>query len=211
MPQSASAIPARFLALGDSYTIGEGVAAGSRWPDQLVARLREAGIEIEAAEIIATTGWTTDELLDGIAAARPAPPYALVSLLIGVNNQYRGRSADEYGEEFAALLDRAVGLAGGEAWCVIVLSIPDWSVTPFAAERGTDPIAVAAAIDRFNAINRERAENRGAHWIDVTDLSRDGGRTLLVEDGLHPSANQYALWVDRVFPVASAILGARDA
>lgn len=210
MPQSASARPARFLAIGDSYTIGEGVAAGSRWPDQLVARLHEAGMAIGAAEIIATTGWTTDELLAGIEAAGPKPPYALVSLLIGVNNQYRGRSPENYGEEFAVLLDRAIGMADGEARRVIVLSIPDWGVTPFAAERGTDRAAVSAAIDRFNAINREQAASRGAHWVDVTGPSREAGRSLLVEDGLHPSAAQYALWVDRVLPVAAAILAARE-
>ena len=210
MPQSASARPARFLAIGDSYTIGEGVAAGSRWPDQLVARLHEAGMAIGAAEIIATTGWTTDELLAGIEAAGPKPPYALVSLLIGVNNQYRGRSPENYGEEFAVLLERAIGMADGEARRVIVLSIPDWGVTPFAAERGTDRAAVSAAIDRFNAINRVQAASRGTHWVDVTGPSREAGRSLLVEDGLHPSAAQYALWVDRVLPVAAAILAARE-
>lgn len=208
MSLSASATLARFLAIGDSYTIGEGVAAGSRWPDQLVARLREAGIAIGAAEIVATTGWTTDELLEGIKAAGPIPPYALVGLLIGVNNQYRGRSPENYGEEFGALLDLAIGMADGQARRVIVLSIPDWGLTPFAAERGTDGAAVAAAIDRFNAINREQAAGRGAHWVDVTELSREGGRSLLVEDGLHPSAAQYALWVDRLLPVARAILAA---
>jgi lysophospholipase L1-like esterase len=209
MSQSVTAVPARFLAIGDSYTIGEGVAVGSRWPDQLVARLHEAGVAIEAAEVLATTGWTTDELLEGIEAARPTPPYAVVSLLIGVNNQYRGRSPENYREEFAALLDRAVGLAEGEVRRVIVLSIPDWGVTPFAAARGVDPVAVASAIDRFNAINRELAGTRGAHWIDVTAMSRENGRLLLVEDGLHPSARHYAMWVDRVLPVASAILAAR--
>lgn len=210
MSSWAPARPVRFLALGDSYTIGEGAAAGSRWPDQLVARLHEAGVAIEAAEIIATTGWTTDELLVGIEAAGPAPPYALVSLLIGVNNQYRGRSPENYGEEFAGLLDKAVDLAGGEARRVIVLSIPDWGFTPFAVERGTDSLAVATAIDRFNKINREQAAGRGAHWVDVTMLSREGARSMLVEDGLHPSAAQYALWVDRVLPVATAILASGE-
>jgi lysophospholipase L1-like esterase len=123
----------RFLALGDSYTIGERVAKNERWPVQLAARLRAHGVPITDPEIIAVTGWTTDELDAGIQAAQPQGPYDLVSLLIGVNNQYRGRSPEEYQAQFADLLQQAIGLAGGDPTRVIVLSIPDWGVTPFAA------------------------------------------------------------------------------
>ncbi|HEU0013481.1 MAG TPA: GDSL-type esterase/lipase family protein, partial [Longimicrobium sp.] len=135
----------RFLALGDSYTIGEAVAEAERWPVRLAALLRERGMDVADPEIIARTGWTTDELSAAIDERDPQGPYALVSLLIGVNNQYRGRSADEYRGEFAALLRRAIAFAGGDAGRVIVLSIPDWGVTPFA--EGRDRAAIAAEID----------------------------------------------------------------
>src|SRR5712671_575962 len=105
----------RFLALGDSYTIGESVAIADRWPNQLALQLRKSGIDIANPEIIAKTGWTTDELSTAIDAAKPRGPYALVTLLIGVNNQYRGRDAEQYRKEFVALLHRAIGFAGGEA------------------------------------------------------------------------------------------------
>ncbi|WP_282298557.1 GDSL-type esterase/lipase family protein, partial [Stenotrophomonas sp. PS02289] len=123
----------RYLALGDSYTIGEGVAEQGRWPVQLSAALRAAGVDIADPQIIATTGWTTDELDAGIDAAAPQGPFDLVTLLIGVNNQYRGRSVDEYRTQFSALLQRALGFAGQRAQRVLVLAIPDWGVTPFAA------------------------------------------------------------------------------
>src|SRR5690348_18315404 len=122
---------ATFLALGDSYTIGEGVALDERWPVQLAARLREAGIDIADPQIIATTGWTTDELAAAMDTASFARPYDLVTLLVGVNNQYRGRPLDEYSVQFRDLLQRAIHLAGGIAAHVIVVSIPDWGVTPF--------------------------------------------------------------------------------
>lgn len=201
----------RYLALGDSYTIGEGVAPEGRWPVQLAARLRERGIEIGEPEIIATTGWTTDELDAAIDAARPKGPYALVTLLIGVNNQYRGRSVDEYREQFRALLERAVGFAGGDARRVVVVSIPDWSITPFAAAEGRDLARIAAEIDAFNAVNRREAESRGARWADVTPQSRaPGAANLLADDKLHPSTAAYADWARRILPIASAALGSDD-
>ncbi len=198
--------PVRYLALGDSYTIGEGVAARDRWPVQLAAALRAGGLPVAEPEIIATTGWTTDELRAAIDASAGTPPYALVSLLIGVNNQYRGRDLDNYRGEFAGLLATAVSMAGAEPARVVVVSIPDWGVTPFAADKGADVVRVADEIDRFNAINRELAEGAGAHWVDVTAISRGAGRDLLVGDGLHPSAAQYAMWTARILPVARQIL-----
>jgi lysophospholipase L1-like esterase len=202
---SASA-SARFLALGDSYTIGEGVPACDRWPFQLAAALRSACLAVDDPAIIATTGWTTDELRVAIDASACTPPFALVSLLIGVNNQYRGRDLDNYRGEFAGLLATAVSMAGAEPARVVVVSIPDWGVTPFAADKGADVVRVADEIDRFNAINRELAEGAGAHWVDVTAISRGAGRDLLVADGLHPSAAQYAMWTARILPVARQIL-----
>lgn len=192
----------RFLALGDSFTIGEGVAEGERWPVQLAGLLRERGVDVGDPRIIARTGWTTDELSAAIDDADPRGPYALVSLLIGVNNQYRGRSAEEYRGEFAELLRRAVGFAGGEASRVIVLSIPDWSLTPFAADR--DRARIAAEIDAYNAVNREEAERAGVHWVDVTPQSRAAGAdpAFLAADGLHSSGRAYAEWARLALPAA---------
>ena len=196
-----------FLALGDSYTIGEGVDAQLRWPAQLATRLREEGHSIDPADVIATTGWTTDELASALPSAQLRDVYDRVSLLIGVNNQYRGRDPENYRIECAGLIDFAIGKANGRAQRVMVLSIPDWGVTPFAAAQGADAERVAANIDHFNAIARELSIARGTAWIDVTDISRGAGRDMLTEDGLHPSAEQYALWAERVLPAARAVLG----
>ena len=197
-----------FLALGDSYTIGESVHESERWPVQLVARLKERGVTIDAPRIIATTGWTTDELSDAMDESTLAPPYQLVTLMIGVNNQYRGRDAHEYGEQFDALLARAIHLAGGDATRVIVLSIPDWGATPFGHGSGRDLHKVSLQINLVNAIAHGRTEARGASWVDVTPVSREAARDplLTAHDGLHPSAVMYAKWVELVLPVAEARL-----
>lgn len=199
----------RYLALGDSCTIGERVGAEERWPVRLAALLRGRGAAVGDPEIVARTGWTTDELMAGIDRAAPAGPFDLVSLLIGVNNQYRGRDPGEYRDQFRALLERAVSFAGGEAARVIVLSIPDWGTTPFA--EGRDRERIAAEIDRFNAINREETERRGARYVDVTPVSRtaagEGAKTLIAPDGLHPSGGMYAEWARLALPHALAALG----
>jgi lysophospholipase L1-like esterase len=193
-----------FLALGDSYTIGEGVPEDGRWPVQLATRLQEADVDVQAPRIIATTGWTTDELSAAMDEASLDAGYGFVTLLIGVNNQYRGRAQEEYREQFAALLERAVALAG-DAARVVVVSIPDWGVTRFA--EGRDRKAIASEIDTFNAIAREEVERAGSAWVDITCLSREAGDDdMLVEDGLHPSAAQYARWTDAIFPAAVAAL-----
>ncbi|TAN05425.1 MAG: SGNH/GDSL hydrolase family protein [Rhodanobacteraceae bacterium] len=198
-----------FLALGDSYTIGEGVAAAERWPAQLAVRLRDEGIDIADPQIVATTGWTTDELSAAMDAATFVPPYALVTLLIGVNNQYRGRPLDEYRAQSRALLQRAIGFAGGDAKHVVVVSIPDWGVTPFAVSEGCDAALVAHGVDAFNAAARAEVEATGARWVDVTGISRaPESRNELVADGLHPSGVQYARWVAAILPVARTALKA---
>jgi lysophospholipase L1-like esterase len=186
----------RYLALGDSYTIGQGVEAADRWPNLLAALLREKGISPMDPEIIARTGWTVRDLSEGIDASRPQGPYGLVTLLIGVNDQYRGGDPESYRRDFAALLRRAVGFAGGRAGRVVVLSIPDWSVTPFAERSGRDHARIAAEIERFNRINREEAARAGARYVDVTPVSREAraDRSLLAPDGLHPSGSMYAAW-----------------
>ncbi|HEX8831045.1 MAG TPA: GDSL-type esterase/lipase family protein, partial [Longimicrobium sp.] len=160
----------RYLALGDSYTIGEGVEPAARWPVRLAALLRARGVNVADPQIIARTGWTTDELAAGIDAARPEGPYALVSLLIGVNNQYRGLSIDAYRQEFRDLLRRAITFAGEDAGRVVVVSIPDWSVTAFA--EGRDRATVAREVEAFNEVNRDVARELGARWVDVTPTSR---------------------------------------
>ena len=188
---SVSETPRRYLALGDSYTIGESVDASERFPVQLARTLK-----IGEPQVIAKTGWTTDELNAAIDAANPQGPFDLVTLLIGVNNQYRGRSADEYRTQFAALLQRAIGFAGGDASKVIVVSIPDWGVTPFA--EGRDRAKIAREIDQFNAINREEASRAGAKWVDITPISRRSDPALVAADGLHPSGKQYTEWVKAI-------------
>lgn len=195
----------RILCLGDSYTIGEGVAPTERWPVQLAARLRESGIEVEPT-IIAQTGWTTGELNGAITREDPRGPFDLVSLLIGVNNQYRGLSQTEYRLEFRALLERAIGFAGGRASRVLVVSIPDWGVTPFALGRDRDQ--VAGEINAFNLINREESERNGAGYVDITPISRRAAREpgLVAGDGLHPSGAMYAEWVDHILPAARQAL-----
>lgn len=196
----------RFLALGDSYTIGESVAPAERWPAQLTALLRGQGLNVADPTLIARTGWTTDELAAAIAAANPPGPYDLVSLLIGVNNQYRGREAEEYRRQFVSLLEQAIAFAGGHASRVIVLSIPDWGVTPFAA--GGDRAAIGRAIDSFNAINRAETERLGAAYVDVTPGSREAATDpgLVATDGLHPSGRMYAEWARLSLPAACRAL-----
>ncbi|MCC7247236.1 MAG: SGNH/GDSL hydrolase family protein [Lysobacter sp.] len=242
-----------YLALGDSYTIGEGVAPEGRWPAQLAAALRERGIAIDDPRIVARTGWTTDELSaaidaefggaharsesdgvdrdgsDGDEAARDEqhrdeknrhektlehrsrearPTFGLVTLLIGVNNQYRVRSVDDYGEQFEALLERAIGFADGRADRTLVLAIPDWGVTPFAAQSGRDTARIAHELDAYNTAARAICERRGVAFVDIAPISRARGaeEKMLVNDGLHPSVAMYALWSDVALPVATHLL-----
>jgi len=197
-----------YLALGDSYTIGQGVSEQDRYPNQLKEGLDKVGVVIDEMLIIARTGWTTDELSAGIDNATVNSPYDMVTLLIGVNNQYRGRTLENYREEFSALLSRAIGFAGGDPGRVVVLSIPDWGVTPFA--QGRDREKIAREIDEFNAVKMDESQKAGVSYIDVTEISRLAADRpeLLATDGLHPSGLMYSLWVDELFPLAFQILGA---
>jgi len=196
----------RFLALGDSYTIGEGVADAERWPDQLVARLRDNGIVVTDLHIIARTAWTTDELSDAIDAEKPKGPFDLVTLMIGVNDQYRSRPVREYESEFQRLLKRAVGFSGNRATKTLALSIPDWGATPFS--EGRDRALIGGEIAAYNACGETLATKAGVTWIDVTEASRamQTDPDLVAVDGLHPTAAMYARWVDIMVPYALAAL-----
>ncbi len=201
-----------YLALGDSYTIGEAVAVEGRWPHQLAAALRAQGVCLADPQTIATTGWTTDELDAGIDAAAPQGPFAFVSLLIGVNNQYRGRPLNEYRHQFEALLQRAIGFAGGDAGRVLVLSFPDWGATPFGAGSGRDMARIGIETDEFNGAAKVISTQQGVAFVDITDISRAHGAdpTMIAEDGLHPSTRMYALWAGRALPVATRLLQRTD-
>ena len=205
---STTAIAASYLALGDSYTIGEGVAADERWPNQLVELSRRNQIALGEPDIVARTGWTTDELSTAMDAHTFHAPYMLVTLLIGVNNQYRGRDLDNYRVEFKALLERAITLAGGDAKHVIVVSIPDWGVTRFGKSSGRDASEIARQLDAYNAANAQIATMLHCGYVDVTAISRQGGDAAdaLVGDGLHPSAAMYRRWAEAILPAAQAAL-----
>jgi lysophospholipase L1-like esterase len=201
----------RFLALGDSYTVGEQVAPDQCWPSQLTRVLRRHGVMLDDPEIVARTGWTTDELAAAISAAMITPAFELVSLSIGVNNQYRGGSLERYHQEFVELLVQAIGFAGGHVGHVVVASIPDWGVTPFASQHkrttgspAQGPTGIAEAIDRFNAVNRHETLAAGARYVDITAASRERHGNWLAADGLHPSGTQYARWAELVTPAALA-------
>jgi lysophospholipase L1-like esterase len=199
-------MPIRLLALGDSYTIGEGVREQERWPNQLAAQLRGQGYSVEVT-IVAQTGWTTQDLAEGIRVADLQGAFDLVTLLIGVNNQYRGLDIGQYREQFRALLNKAVKFADGNPGCVIVLSIPDWSATPHAT--GMDTAKISAEIEAFNAVNLAESDKMGIGYIDVTAISRRASTDplLLAADGLHPSGVMYAAWADRMLPAVMLSLG----
>src|SRR5450432_3608325 len=184
-----------YLALGDSFTIGESVVDADRFPVQTVELLKKQGIPFNEPEIIATTGWTTGDLISAIHNHSPAKnTYSAVTLLIGVNNQYRGTTIEEYKTEFAQLLNMAIVYAGNIKNHVFVLSIPDYSVTPFAS--GSDTAKIAREIDDFNAVNKSISLRAGVHYLDITPISRDAKTdpSLTAGDGLHPSAIQYKKW-----------------
>lgn len=195
----------RFLALGDSYTVGESVPAEASWPHLLVDRLQALGRPTRV-EVVAMTGWTAGELLEAIESEPPRPPFDLVSLLVGVNDQYRGLSIEQYEAALDALLSLAARLVLPGTHGRLAVSIPDWGVTPFAADRARNRIG--REIDRFNASFRSKAEAAGVPFVDVTSVSREYA-DLVAEDGLHPDGRQYERWVEAILPVAVGVLDAR--
>jgi lysophospholipase L1-like esterase len=186
-----------YLALGDSYTIGESVSEEERWPNQLTDLLNKKGIPVSRPRIIATTGWRTDNLKEAMKKAGLKNEYDIVSLLIGVNNQYQGKPASEYEEEFENLLTDAMALAKGNPKNVFVVSIPDYGYTPFGREKQK---IISAQLDEFNAINKRIAEKHGVKYYNITDISRKGLEQpeLVAADKLHPSGKMYRLWAERI-------------
>ena len=196
----------RVLALGDSYTIGEGVPPHARWVNLLAVALSARAGLATAAEpvVIARTGWAADELEAAIEGAPPAGPFELVTLMIGVNDQYRGRTAASFAPPFRRLLGRSVAFAGGSPERVLAISIPDWGVSPFAAAR--DRGAIAAAIDAFNRVAQAEAAAARVGWVDVTSLSRRATSDSFAADGLHPGEPQHRAWADQVLGPADRIV-----
>jgi lysophospholipase L1-like esterase len=209
MPQSPAPAAHKytFLSLGDSYTIGESVETKDRWSVQLAAMLRKKGIDVAPPDIIARTGWTTAELAEAIEKSGNAKKYDLVSLLIGVNNQYRGQTMDRYQTEFRGLLQTAIRYAGNQPERVIVVSIPDWGVTPFA--QGRDRAKIAAEIDAFNAVCLQESRKAGVKFFNITPLSRQAAvdAAHVASDGLHFSGRQYGLWAEQILPEVTKIFG----
>ena len=196
----------RYLALGDSYTIGESVAEHERWPNQLVALLRQRDLTVEDPHLIAQTAWTTDELSDAIDAEHLRDKFDFVTLLVGVNDQYRSRPVASFASEFAPLLLRAKGFANRRPSRVIALSIPDWGATPFA--NGRDRKLIARDIDAYNSRAQELTAAAGAHWVDITGITRamQDAPELVAPDGLHPSGAMYRQWAHVVEPVVLTAL-----
>ena len=191
-----------YLALGDSYTIGEAVPKAESFPYQTVELLRRNQLEMADPVIIATTGWTTGNLLDALSASELSGSYQIVTLLIGVNNQYQGRSIAEYETQFTTLIERAIALGGNQPSHVLVLSIPDYSATPFGRSTA-NPGKIAAQLDTFNAINRRISTNYKVHWLDITGESRKAATdpSLVAADGLHYSEKELAIWAKLMEPI----------
>ena len=193
-PEQEEDTSLRFLALGDSYTIGEAVAEEDRWPMQLARELGNSNFPVGEVKIIATTGWTTTELGNGIDQAEFSPPYDLVSLLIGVNDQFRGFDVATYRPRLEDLLNRAISLAGGDSSKVFMVSIPDYAFTPFGGGRES----ITNGVNAYNAVKAQVANDYGIPYINITPISRRGldQPELVATDGLHPSGEQYRLWVE---------------
>jgi lysophospholipase L1-like esterase len=194
-----------YLALGDSYTVGEAVPQGESYPFQLMAQLKADGFKLDTPTVIATTGWTTQELIDATNAYNfTGKKYDLVTLLIGVNDQYQGISIDTYHANFITLLNKAMALAKNKSH-VIVISIPDYGVTPFA--QGNDAV-IGPQIDAFNAIGQSEALKAGVAYLNITDISRLAAKdpTLIATDGLHPSGKMYQMWVQRLAPMVEKMI-----
>lgn len=197
-----------YLALGDSYTIGESVEKEASFPYQLKTLLAIRGFDLSDPVIIAKTGWTTDELIAAIKEAQIKDRYDLVTLLIGVNNQYRGNSIDSYRVDFLSLLEQAISFSSKGKSNVVVVSIPDWSASPYGLSSNKSNDVISAEIELFNTVNREISKSAGVKYVDITPISMRGlaEPDLLAEDGLHPSRKMYEEWVNVIFHEIEKVL-----
>ena len=195
----------KFLALGDSYTVGASVTFSERWPVQFLDELKLYTTVLDTLQIIATSGWRVDQLKFGMDNSNLEPPYGLVSLLIGVNNQYQGQNANDFRPEFIEMLEKSLKLVNNRKERFFVISIPDWGASPYGF--GFDRAKVSKEINEFNSVVKEESEKRGLRYFDITAISRRAliDRTLIASDGLHPSGKMYKLWVDMMIPEISKI------
>ena len=195
----------KFLALGDSYTVGASVTFSERWPVQFLDELKLYTTVLDTLQIIATSGWRVDQLKFGMDNSNLEPPYGLVSLLIGVNNQYQGQNANDFRPEFIEMLEKSLKLVNNRKERFFVISIPDWGASPYGF--GFDRAKVSKEINEFNSVVKEESEKRGLRYFDITTISRRAliDRTLIASDGLHPSGKMYKLWVDKMIPIISKI------
>lgn len=200
----------KYLALGDSYTIGQSVCETCRFPEQLKASLKKIYSQTDfSLKVIARTGWTTSNLISAINNENPDPNYDLVTLLIGVNNQYQGIDFSLYQKEFPVLLNKAIALAKGDKKNVIVLSIPDYAYTPFASTYSAgNRMKISTELDQYNTFAENTCISNGVSFISITDITRQGlsNRTLVASDGLHPSETAYKMFTDRIIPKVKMIL-----
>lgn len=199
-------ITIKYLALGDSYTIGESVSEPLRWPLQLADSLKKNGVETITVDIIARTGWTTAELKQGIIDNPPSPPYDLVSLLIGVNNQYRGYDIEIYRTEFRELLEQAIEFANNDSSRVFVVSIPNYGVTPFGQTRGED--IIRKELLEYDAMAKEIATEYNIPFVNITQISERAKENLsfIASDKLHPSGDMYSEWVHEMLPTVLSLI-----
>ena len=195
----------KFLALGDSYTIGQSVEVNERWPVQFLKELKATTNVIDTLQIIAQTGWRVDQLKEAMNSSDLEPPYGIVSLLIGVNNQYQGQNANDFRPEFIEILEKSLKLVENRTKRLFVISIPDWGASPYGFS--FDRVKVSKEINEFNSVVKEESEKRGLRYFDITTISRRAliDRTLIASDGLHPSGKMYKLWVDKMIPIISKI------
>ncbi len=198
--------PVRYLALGDSYTIGTGIEVENSWPNQLADSLRAKGFSIDTTQIIATNGWTTTDLKNGIDNEDLSSTFDVVSLLIGVNNQYQGLGLDVYRTEFRELIDQAITFASGDTSNVFVVSIPNYGVTPFAQSK--NPVIIRQEIQVYNDIARQISAEYSIPFLNITPISEqaEDDASLLASDNLHPSAKMYAMWIHEILPTVTDII-----
>ncbi|WP_234364365.1 SGNH/GDSL hydrolase family protein [Lunatibacter salilacus] len=204
--------PVSYLALGDSYTIGQGVDPSQNYPNLLTLKLRNRGVAIKDPVIIAITGWTTQDLLQGIRQDKlDKQQFDLLTLLIGVNNQYRGQSLEDYEKDFSELMVKSLALVGDDAERIIVISIPDWGVTPYATSLAQDKKRIASEIDSFNETNKLLAEKSGVRYLEITEEYRSLGHMdqYLALDGLHPSEKVYDRWAERLTEIITEEMNIR--